>query len=276
MTTRALPILLATTLLACLLAVSAPAGAAPGPTALPGAGGGDYVPTVLVTGANKGIGLELAKQYAAHGARVIATARNPAGASELRALAAANARITVEQLDVTDHAAVDALAAKYAASPIDILINNAGINGGMQNQMLGRMDYAVYEEVLKVNTIAPLKIAEAFLPSVVQGRDKRIIAISSSEGSIGMVSTPRLYFMRASKAALNMEMRNLAMQLKPKGVIVALVNPGMVDTEFMKGAPKKMLRPAPEAVRQVIGVIDRLTLADTGQFLSYDGTTLPW
>jgi len=235
-----------------------------------------HVPTVLVTGSNKGIGLELVRQYAARGARVIATARNPAEAKDLQALAAANPRIVVEQLDITDHHGVDTLAAKYATSPIDVLINNAGISGGMQNQMFGKLDYATFEEVLRVNTIAPLKIAEAFLPSVLASREKRIVAISSSEGSIGKVSSARLYFMRASKAALNMEMRNLAIQLRPKGVAVGILNPGMVDTDFMKGAPKSMLRPPADAVRDLIRDIDSLTLENSGAFLSYDGTVLPW
>ncbi len=241
--------------------------------AAPGAG---HVPTVLVTGANRGIGLEFVRQYAARGAQVIATARDPAKATELNALAAANPRIHVERLDVTDGAQVDALAAKYAGKPIDVLINNAGISGGMQNQTLGKMDYAVFEDVLRVNTIAPLKIVEAFLPSVLASRDKRIVAISSSEGSISMVNSSRLYFMRASKAALNMEMRNLAFQLKPKGVSVLILNPGLVDTDFMKGLPKNMLRPAPVVVGELIGHIDALNIGNTGSFVSYDGQILPW
>ncbi|CAG0944288.1 C-factor [Gammaproteobacteria bacterium] len=235
-----------------------------------------HVPTVLVTGANRGIGLELVRQYAARGARVIATARDPAHADELKALAASNPRVSVEQLDVTDLAQIRALAAKLAQTPIDILINNAGVNGGMQNQMFGKMDYAVFEDVLRVNTIAPLAISEAFMPSILAGHDKRIVAISSSEGSVGLVSGPRLYFMRASKAALNMEMRTLAFQLKPKGVSVAILNPGMVDTDFMKGLPKNMLRPVGDAARDLIRNIDGLTIDNTGSFINYDGAVLPW
>lgn len=235
-----------------------------------------YTPTVLITGANKGIGLELVRQYAARGARVVATARNPAQAIDLNALAAANARITVEQLDVTDPERVAALAARYASTPIDVLINNAGISGGMQSQMLGKLDFAVFEEVLRVNTIAPLRIAEAFLPSVLASRDKRIVVVSSSEGSIGMVNSSRLYFMRASKAALNMTMKNLAIALKSKGVSVGMLNPGLVDTDFMRGVPKKMLRPAADAARDMMRNIDTLTPANTGAFLNYDGQVLPW
>ncbi len=249
-----------------------PASAAVGP----GVPESAYVPTVLVTGANKGIGLEFVRQYAARGARVIATARNPAQAVDLNTLATVNPLIRVEQLDVTDPQAIAALASKYSQTPIDVLINNAGISGGMQNQVFGKLDYAVFDEVLRVNTIAPLRMAEAFLPNVLESRDKRIVAVSSSEGSIGMVSSSRLYFMRASKAALNMEMRNLAYQLKSRGVSVGIMNPGMVDTDFMKGVPKIMLRPVADAVRDVIRNIDTLTVANTGTFLNYDGETLPW
>ena len=135
---------------------------------------------------------------------------------------------------------------------------------------------AAFEDVLRVNAIAPLKIAEAFLPSVLASHDKRIVAISSSEGSIGMVNSSRLYFMRASKAALNMEMRNLAFQLKGKGVSVRILNPGLVDTDFMKGLPKNMLRPAPTVVGELIPLIDAMTVENTGSFVSYDGSTLPW
>jgi NAD(P)-dependent dehydrogenase (short-subunit alcohol dehydrogenase family) len=243
----------------------------------PSAATADYVSTVLVTGANKGIGLEFVRQYAARGARVIATARNPEGATELNALAASNPRVIVEKLDVTDHAAIDALAAKHAGEPIDVLINNAGASGGSENQAFGKkMDYAVFEDVLRVNTIGPLKMSEAFLPHVQASRDKRIVTVSSSEGSIGKVSAPRLYFYRTSKAAVNMVMKNLSLQLKPKGVSVALVNPGMTDTDLMKGLPKSVLRPPADAVRDMMRCMDTLTVENTGSFWQYDCTILPW
>lgn len=240
------------------------------------AAGSSYLPTVLVTGSDKGLGLEFVRQYAARGTRVIATARNPAGAVELNALAATNPQVIIEKLDVTDHAAIDALAAKYADTPIDVLINNAGISGGMQSQSFGKLDYEVFMDVLRVNTIAPLKMSEAFLPSITASRDKRIVAVSSTEASISMVKSARLYFMRTSKAALNMEMRNLAFQLKSRGVAVGLLNPGLVDTDFVKGLPKSMLRPASEAVRDLMRNIDGMTVDNSGSFWNYDGTILPW
>ncbi|MDP7297328.1 MAG: SDR family oxidoreductase [Gammaproteobacteria bacterium] len=236
----------------------------------------DYVPTVLITGSNRGIGLEFARQYAERGWSVIATARKPAQAEALHALASKYDNFIVEQLDVTDFIRVDALAAKYAQMPIDLLLHNAGISGGSEKQMFTRMEYDVFAKVLEVNTIAPLKISEAFYANVRASRDKKIVTVSSSEGSINGASQPRLYFYRSSKAALNMVMVNLALQLKRKGISVGMVNPGMTDTDFMAGLPKKMLRPTPEAVTDMMRNIDALTIETTGSFYQYDGTIIPW
>lgn len=236
----------------------------------------DYVPTVLITGSNRGIGFEFAKQYAERGWRVIATARKPEQAEALLELAEEHERLVVEPLDVTDFARVDELAAKYADTPIDVLLNNAGIGGGSQNQYFLDMQWDVWRQVLEVNTIAPMKIAEAFYPHVIASRDKKIVTVSSSEGSITGARQPRLYFYRSSKAALNMAMKNLALQLKRRGVSVGLVNPGPTDTDFMAGLPKRMLRPTPDAVRDMIRNIDALTVETTGSFYQYDGTIIPW
>ncbi|MAF83685.1 MAG: short-chain dehydrogenase [Chromatiales bacterium] len=236
----------------------------------------DYVPTVLITGSNRGIGLEFAQQYAERGWTVIATARKPAQADALNALASKYDNFIVEQLDVTDFNRVDALAAKYAEMPIDLLLHNAGISGGSDKQIFTKMEYDVFAKVLEVNTIAPLKISEAFYSHVKASRDKKIVTVSSSEGSINGASQPRLYFYRSSKAALNMVMVNLALQLKRKGISVGMVNPGMTDTDFMAGLPKKMLRPTADAVTDMIRNIDALTIETTGSFYQYDGTIIPW
>jgi NAD(P)-dependent dehydrogenase (short-subunit alcohol dehydrogenase family) len=239
--------------------------------------GEDYVPTVLVTGSNRGIGLAFVEAYAKEGWKVIATCRRPDDAAELKAIAARYpGTVVVEALDVADFAQVDALAARYRGQPVDILLNNAGISGGSENQMFGKMDFDVYSEVLRVNTIAPLKIAEAFFEHVQASREKKIMTVSSSQGSIGMVDQPRLYFYRASKAALNMEMKNLSLQLKRRGITVGMVNPGMTDTDFMAGLPKRMLRPAEEAAIDMMRNIDLMTVETTGGFLQYDGEQLPW
>ena len=238
--------------------------------------GADYVPTVLITGSNRGIGFEFTRQYAARGWHVIATTRQPEKAEALHALAGEYENITIEQLDVTDFGRIDALAEKYSATPIDLLLNNAGISGGGKNQMFTKMNYDVFATVLAVNTIAPLKIAEAFYPQVKASRDKKIVTVSSSEGVIGGVTRPSLYFLRSSKAAVNMAMVNLALQLKNKGISVALVNPGPTDTDLMAGLPKKMLRPTLESVADMIRNIDRLTPGNSGTLINYDGSIVAW
>jgi NAD(P)-dependent dehydrogenase (short-subunit alcohol dehydrogenase family) len=238
----------------------------------------DYVPTVLVTGANRGIGLELTRQYEARGWKVIATARKPAEAAELAALAEqSEGRLSIEALDVTDLAAIDALAAKYQGQPVDVLFNNAGITGGGPNQLFAKkMDWPLYELVLRTNVIGPLKMAEAFLPHILASQQKKISNVSSSQGSIGSMTNGMLYFYRPSKAALNMEMRNLAIQLKSKGVSVALIDPGPVDTDMMSMLPKKMLRPVETAGSDLIRITDQLSVDNTGTFWTFDGSVLPW
>jgi NAD(P)-dependent dehydrogenase (short-subunit alcohol dehydrogenase family) len=238
----------------------------------------DYVPTVLVTGANRGIGLELARQYAARGWKVIGTARKPAESIELNALAAdSKGLVTVEALDVMDFGSIDALAKKYEGQPIDILFNNAGVTGGGLNQQFGRnMQWELFDSVHRTNVVGPLKMAEAFLPHILAGQQKKISNVSSSQGSIGGTKTGTLYVYRSSKAALNMVMVNLANQLKSKGVAVALIDPGPVDTDMMKGLPKKMLRPVTTAGSDLIRITDQLSVANTGTYWTFDGTVLPW
>jgi NAD(P)-dependent dehydrogenase (short-subunit alcohol dehydrogenase family) len=239
--------------------------------------GDDYIPTVLISGANRGIGLEFAHQYADRGWRVIATCRKPDAAEELKKIASHHPDLVViEQLDVVDDDRIEELAEKYAETPIDLLLLNAGISGGTPAQTLGKMDYEVFEDVLMVNTVAPMMMSEAFLDHVKVSRDKKIVVVSSSEGSIAGATQPRLYFYRSSKAAVNMLMKNLALQVKRRGVSVAMVNPGMTDTDFMAGLPKKMLRPTEEAVTDMIRNIDGLTVETTGSFYQYDGTIIAW
>lgn len=231
--------------------------------------------TVLITGANRGIGLALAREYAARDWKVIATARSPQSATELRELASSDPDVTIEPLDVTDHAAIDALAAKYRGQPLDALVNNAGIAGAMGSQVFGRMDYAAFRQTLEVNAIGALKLSEALLPNLLAGKNPRIVALSTSEASFANIDAARLYWYRASKAALNMLMLNLAYELKPKGVIVALLNPGPVDTDMMRGVRMPKQPPA-EAAKKCATVMSGITLDRTGKFWNYDGGEVPW
>lgn len=240
-----------------------------------GASAEQAAPTVLITGANRGIGLELARGYAERGWNVIATARRPEAASELAAIRAAHANLVIERLDVTDFAQVDALAEKYRGRPIDVLLNNAGISGGSENQKFGALNYEVYNEVHAVNVLGPLKMAEAFYANVAASEQKKIINITSGQGSIAK-TWGCCYFYRTSKAALNMMMRNIALELKPKGITVGLISPGFVRTGFTKGLDLPMMITAEESARSVIEVIDGYDLAKTGTFLEHDGSEWPW
>ena len=238
-----------------------------------------YTPTTLITGANRGIGLEFTRQYLALGWNVIATCRTPDKADDLIDLKENYPNLlTIQQLDVTDHLRIDQLASELQNVPIDVLLNNAGISGGSSNQLFGNMDYEVYESVLAVNTIGPLKMAEAFYPHVKNSQLKKIVTVSSSEGSIATAFNRgggRLFFYRSSKTALNMVMVNLALQLKSRGIAVGMVNPGATDTDFMTGLPFPMRSPE-LAVSEMIRNIEDITVDNTAAYINYNGKTVPW
>lgn len=233
-------------------------------------------PTVLITGANRGIGLELARQYAERGWNVIATARKPGDAADLQAIAHKHPGLAIEALDVTDHAQIDALATRYKGRPIDILVNNAAISGGHQNAKFGQMKYDAYYQVHATNVVGPVKMAEAFLPNIAASGQKKIINITSGQGSIAK-TWGCCYFYRSSKAALNMMMRNISIELKPKGITVGLISPGFVKgTGMTQGMNLPMMITMEESARSVIKVIDGYDLAKTGTFLEHDGSEWPW
>jgi NAD(P)-dependent dehydrogenase (short-subunit alcohol dehydrogenase family) len=259
-------------LVLCLLAAGGACAQPAGAAAQPG--------TVLVTGSNRGLGLEFVAQYAAAGWTVIATARDPDGATELRALADRNRKIAVERLDVTDRASIDALAAKYSGTPIDVLLNNAGVLGGSEAQTLGSFEYAEFEAVMAVNVYGALAVAEAFRTHVAASAQKKIVSITSRSGVISEPGRRGPYFYRASKVALNMVMRVLADDLRESGVIVALVAPYPTDTDMLRaliGTENAARQARPEvSVAGLIEVIDGLTLENSRQPLLADGKPLPW
>jgi NAD(P)-dependent dehydrogenase (short-subunit alcohol dehydrogenase family) len=224
--------------------------------------------TVLVTGAGRGVGLEFARQYAADGWRVIATCRDPGKASALRGL---KGDVDVRALDVADLDAIAKLADALQDEAIDVLINNAGIMGGSQS--LGSIDYEDFARALRVNAMAPLRLAECFAPHVARGTDKRIASLSSIMGSIGNNASGGYYNYRASKAALNAAMKSLAADLAPKGIVVVVFHPGWVRTD-MGGASAPV---TPEAsVAGMRALIAGLKPADAGRFFTYEGRELPW
>lgn len=234
-------------------------------------------PTVLITGSNRGIGFEFARQYAQAGWKVIATTRDPAKATELAAVAKAHPNLVIERLDVGDLAQIEALAAKYKGQPIDVLLNNAGILGGTAEQSLAQLDQATFEEVLRVNTLGPLRMSQAFLENVAASEQKKIVSITSGLSSI--TNTTRfgnLYFYRISKTGLNMGMRTLQADVRKRDIKVGILAPGIVDTALLRASGWKGESLTPEAsAAAVIRNIENLDNQDA-KFILEDGSVLPW
>ena len=244
-------------------------------------------PTVLITGANRGIGLELVRQYSTRDWKIIATARDVAGATELQALAKADSDIIIEKLDVTDHPGVDALATKYKDQPIDVLLSNAGKTPRYMSAMkgAGTIDYAEARNSYEINALGPAKLVAAFLPNVQKSTQKKIVVISSKAGSFAEgPKMSMMYEYRASKAALNMIVYTLSFETAKKGVTITAISPGSVATRPVQGELgfgtdfKQPNTIAPEdSVAGIIKVIDSLAPAQNGQFLDYkDGRVIPW
>jgi NAD(P)-dependent dehydrogenase (short-subunit alcohol dehydrogenase family) len=232
------------------------------------------VKTALITGANRGIGLEFCRQYAAEGWRVLACSRYPEKSDELNRLAAENPElIKVHALDVTDHVEIDRLAQALADESIDLLINNAGIYPDSDKSGFGHTDYAEWMQAFRINTMAPLRMAETFAAQIARGRQKTIVTISSKMGSIADNSGGGSYLYRSSKAAVNMVVKSLAIDLKPFGVKAVLFHPGWVKTDM--GGPNAMISPA-QSVSGIRKVISGLSTDDSGKFFAYDGQLIPW
>jgi NAD(P)-dependent dehydrogenase (short-subunit alcohol dehydrogenase family) len=228
------------------------------------------MPSVLVTGANRGLGLELARQNAAGTWRVFATCRDPSRASALTDIAKKHPTLSVHAMDVVEDGSVSALARELSSEPIDVLINNAGIGGSKQS--LGKLDFDGWLETLRVNVLGPARVSEAFLENVARSDRKVIASITSGMGSIADASGG-YYAYRSSKAALNMTMHNFALDLKSRQVIAVAINPGWVQTD-MGGASAPT---SPEAsIEAMLRIFDQLTLDDSGNFLNYRGGTYPW
>ena len=234
-------------------------------------------PTVLITGSNRGIGLALSRHYASQNWRVIATCRRPEQAEELQAIAAEHDNLVIELLDVTSDDQIAALAEQYADQPIDLLINNAAILGPLPEQSLGGLDYESFEQTMAVNVFGPLRVSEA-LSGNVEAAGGKIVALTSGLGSITLMGRMRgFYFYRISKAALNMGWRALRADLKPRGVAVLLVAPGMVDTRLLhqSGYRGPALTPE-ESAAGMAEIIANASLEDPGEPINVDGKVIPW
>jgi NAD(P)-dependent dehydrogenase (short-subunit alcohol dehydrogenase family) len=235
---------------------------------------------VLITGAGRGIGLEVARQYAERGDRVLAGCRNLHGSPGLqRLLDERPESVTVIPLEVTSEQSI-AGALQHVSSVVDaldVLINNAAISPG--DILLDREDgRKVFDadraiEMFKVNTVAPLVVAQSFLALLRRGTNPRIVNVTSGAGSLTYKTEGGLYSYSASKAALNMYSRALAWDLRDEDITVVVLDPGWVRTEL--GGPDAPLEP-PESAHGILRVIDGLTLDDTGQFFHYQGGQVPW
>jgi NAD(P)-dependent dehydrogenase (short-subunit alcohol dehydrogenase family) len=229
--------------------------------------------SVLITGSNRGIGLEWARQLAAEGWRVYATARHPEEAHELAALADQFVDVVVMRLDVS---VVEDVRATYLAlrgQPIDLLINNAGVYLEKGTPHLGCLRYDDWLRTLAVNTLGPVRVTEALLDNLMLGQRKQVVVTTSHMGSIEDILAPGDYYYRSSKAALNAAFRGFAAELRPRGINVTILHPGAVATRM--GGPESDLT-AEESVRAMRRLIDRLTLEESGEFYRYNGVRLPW
>lgn len=226
---------------------------------------------VLITGANRGIGLEFVRQYAVDGFRVIACCRDPFKATVLTTLAASSGgKVAVQALDVSEFSQIERLASELKDRAIDLLINNAGF---YPHGSFASMDYEEWQKAFLINTMAPMRMVESFVEHVASSRMRKIVTLSSKMGSITDNDSGGSYPYRTSKAAVNMVMKNLAIQLKPRGIATCTLHPGWVKTD-MGGAN------APIDVHQSVSgmrtVIDQLSIDNAGRFIAYDGQEIPW
>jgi len=231
------------------------------------------MPSILITGANRGLGLEFARQYLADGWRVYAACRDPDSAFELHSSAdTGDHQLRILALDVTDSAATKAAASELHGQPIDVLINNAGVMGP-RGQTIGNMDYDAWAKVLEANTIGPMRVSEAFVEHVARSDRKLIVTLTSGMGSLADNTSGGSIAYRSSKAAVNMVMRSLAIDLAPRGITCVVVNPGWVQTDM--GGPHARISPT-ESVTKLRRLIETLRLVESGKFFNYDGREYPW
>ena len=238
------------------------------------------MPATLITGANRGLGLEFVRQYANDGWKVIACCREPDQATDLNALAAGRpGGVELQALDVTDGASVAALAGRLAGRPIDLLVNNAGRGGQPGTDTLGSIDYELWQELLAANTLGPMRVTEALIENVAASQSKRVVTLSSGLGSLSWLANEKItgfgaaYQYRSSKAAVNCAMLALAHQVKPRGITVVLFSPGWVRTDM--GGPNAPLS-AEESIASLRKTIAGLSLEQSGRFLDHDGTEIAW
>ena len=229
-------------------------------------------PTILITGANRGIGLELTEQFAEDGWQVLACCRNPADAGQLQALSERDLAIELHALDVTNYEQMAALADQLGNRPIDILLSNAGIYGS-KGVGFGEVDAQEWRQVLEVNTIAPFMLVQTFVEQVAASQQKLVAVISSKVGSIADNSSGGSYIYRSSKTAVNQVVKSLSIDLTDRDITVISLHPGWVKTDM--GGPNAEIS-TDESVSGLKGILQSARLAQSGQFIEFNGSSIPW
>ena len=232
------------------------------------------MPTILVTGSNRGLGLEWVRQYACKGWQVLATCRDPEQAQELKQLAYQYPNIVIHALDITHADQIAVLAKTLLGTPIDLLINNAGVYFEKWAQdKLTNINYHDWEESFRTNCLGAARVTESLLKNVAMSEKKLVVAITSHMGSITDICNPHDYAYRSSKAALNATMKGMSLELKQHAVGILLLHPGWVKTRM--GGDNAPLTPK-QSVDGMMHMVSNFTLPMTGQYYRYDGTPMPW
>ncbi len=228
--------------------------------------------SILITGTNRGIGLEFVKHYLKNNEKIIATCRNKHSAKDLLELENTTSNLSLVELDVSNPNSINEFTSKIAGLPIDTFINNAGVFGP-RNIEFGNFNAKEWLDVFKVNTIAPLLITQKILKNLRLGKDKKLAFISSKVGSIEDNTGGGMYIYRTSKTALNQVIKSLSIDLKDENFIAVALHPGWVQTDM--GGPNALID-TKTSVKGMIEVIDNLTPKNTGKFYNYDGSSIPW
>lgn len=228
--------------------------------------------TVLITGTNRGLGLEFVKHFLGRSDTVIATCRDSSSATELQALAANNENLSLKNLDVSDEQSMAAFATELKDTPIDVFINNAGVFGP-RDANFGNVGSSEWEQVIRVNAIAPMLLTQLIIGSLRQGTEKKLVYVTSKMGSIDDNKGGGSYIYRSSKTALNSVVKSLSVDLACEGFSVAVVHPGWVRTDM--GGPNGLID-VQTSVSGMLAVIDGLSPDNAGDFFNYDGSLIPW
>ena len=232
------------------------------------------MPSILITGSNRGLGLEWTRQYVEASWRVYATCRHPAEAHELQQLSRQGAGLTLHRLDVTRQDEVQALVAELREATIDILLNNAGVYMEKYDDVSARgISYDDWLYTFMVNTLGAVRVTEACIEHVARSTRRLIVVTTSHMGSIAEMDAPGSYYYRSSKAALNAAMKGLSAELRARGIGVLLLHPGWVQTRMGGPGARITVRESVSAMRTLV---DGFKMADSGRFLRYDGTEIPW